>query len=198
MTASFVALSGCDDNAVSTADPTVPTAASSSTSSTAPAPDVSAIPETIDEPYLNAVLAALDEVDGEATRIIKASKRIFPEAADVLNSIYSDEAVLIQTQNWADSIVRDPELGGVRPEPGNRRTTVERIIAASPTCVWLATKRDRSTVNVNPGPTRTTYIAMKPLDPSNDPNDVNRTAWMIVQEGLLSDGSEPPNPCPAS
>ncbi|MGQ0520824.1 MAG: hypothetical protein ACT4PX_06720, partial [Actinomycetota bacterium] len=82
-------LAACSGGGDSSADPTVPTAATTS-STPAPAIDVSVVPATIDEPYLNAVLAALDEIDGEATRIIVATKRFPPEAADLLNTIYSD------------------------------------------------------------------------------------------------------------
>lgn len=186
-------LAACSDGSGSSAEPTVPTAAS--TSSTTATPDVSIIPETIDEPYLNAVLAALDEVDGQATRMIKESKRFTPEAADLLNAIYSDSELQNQSDVWFASLGNDPDLKGLRPTPGNRRTTVARVIASSPSCVWLAVRRDYSLVNVDPGPSRTEYVALEPLDGSNDPKRVNRTAWMITADGYRQDGAEPSNPC---
>lgn len=75
-----VAVAGCRTSEGTPAEPTVPTAAST-TATTAPI-DVSVIPPTIDEPYLTAVLAALDEVDGEATRMIVGAKNITPASAD--------------------------------------------------------------------------------------------------------------------
>ena len=128
-----VAVAGCRTSEGTPAEPTVPTAAST-TATTAPI-DVSVIPPTIDEPYLTAVLAALDEVDGEATRMIVAAKNITPASADYLNAIYSDESLQRETDGWFESLADDPELLGVRPDPGNRRTTVERVIAAAPHCV---------------------------------------------------------------
>lgn len=188
---------GCSDGDGLAADPTVPTAAVTTPTSTTTVPDVSSIPATIDEPYLNAVLAALDEVDGQATRLIYASKKFTPEAADLLNAIYSDAAFEFEVQGWVVSLSDDAELRDVRPNPGNRRTTVDRVIASSATCVWLAVRRDYSARNVGTAPDRLEYVAMERLDVSNDPADTNPTAWMVTADGFRQDGQEPTNPCPA-
>ena len=188
-------LTACSGNGDSTADPTVPTTASPSSTSAKPAIDISVIPEKIDEAYLNAVLAALDEVDGQATRIIVATKRFPPEAADLLNSIYSDEEFDRQAELWFASIGHDPQLKGIRPDPDRRKTAVERIIAASPQCIWLAIRRDYSAVNFDPGPGETEYLALEPLDRSNDPKQSNKTPWMITYDGKLRDGMQPKTPC---
>ncbi len=187
-------LAACSGSGDSSADPTVPTAASTS-STTARAIDVSIIPEQIDEAYLNAVLAALDEVDGQATRIIVATKRFPPEAADLLNSIYSDEEFDRQAELWFASIGHDPELKGIRPDADRRKTAVERIIEASPQCIWLAIRRDYSAVNFDPGPDETEYLALEPLDRSNDPTQTNKTPWMITYDGKLQDDMQPKKPC---
>ena len=183
----------CSDGGTSTADPTVPTAAPSTT---APAtPDVSVIPATIDEPYLNAVLAALDEIDGQATRIIKSTKSFAKEAAGLLRAIYSTEAFDNESEVWFIALARSPDLDGIRPNPGNRRTVVERIIAASPSCTWLAVRRDRSAVNTDPNPDRIEYIALVPKEPAIDPAGSNPTPWMISADGFRDDTREPSKPC---
>ncbi|MGH9151039.1 MAG: hypothetical protein ACRD03_01255 [Acidimicrobiales bacterium] len=191
--AAALAVAGCTGSAGTSAEPTVPTAAPT-TPTTAPL-DVSVIPEVIDERYLAEVLAALDEVDSEATRMIVAAKNVTPAAADYLNAVYSDEEVDRQLENWYRSIADDLELKGIRPSPGNRVTTVERVISASPACVWLAVRRDYSAVNFDPGPEEIEYVALRPLDPTNDVRGVNPTGWMITDDVLLADGSEPRNRC---
>ncbi|HVM05939.1 MAG TPA: hypothetical protein VM242_12275 [Acidimicrobiales bacterium] len=191
-----VAAAGCSGGKATPAEPTVPTAVSTS-STTAPI-DVSVIPPTIDEPYLNAVLAALDEVDSEATRMIVAAKNLTPPAAEYLNAIYSDEAMRREADGWFESLADDPQLSGIRPNPGKRRTVVDRVIVASPGCVWMAVRRDYSARNVKAVPDRLEYIALRPLDSSNDPRKINPTAWMITTDGFRADGLEPSNPCPAS
>jgi hypothetical protein len=188
--------SACGGDGDDTADPTVPTAVS--TSSTAAAPDVSVIPEKIDEPYLNAVLAALDKVDGDAVRIIHQTKRFPPEAADRLNAIYSDQRFQIQADAWFEAIADDPQLSAIKPNPGNRKTTVERVISSSPSCVFMAVSRDQSANSVTPGPSSTQYVGLRPLDTSNDPKHFNPTAWMMTVDGFNPDGSEPKNPCDVS
>lgn len=189
-----LAVTGCTRSEGTPAEPTVPTAVSTS-STTAPI-DVSVIPPVIDEPYLTAVLAALDEVDSEATRMIVAAKNLTPAAADYLNAIYSDEEFTRQVDLWYASFAHDLELKGIRPSPGNRVTRIERIIDVSARCVWLAVKRDYSAVEFDPGPDRNEYVALQPLDRSNDLRGVNRTAWMITVDGFREDRSEPSNPCP--
>ena len=186
-------LAACSDGGGSGADPTVPT--SGSTSSRVEGLDVSVVPERIDEAYLNAVLAALDAVDGEATRIIVRTKRFPPEAADLLNAIYSDEEFARQAELWFASLSHDPALAGIRPEPGPRKSTVDRAIDISPGCVWMAIRRDYSAVNFVPGPEETRYLALQPLDRSNDPKQRNATPWMITYDGLLDDETEPSKPC---
>ena len=186
-------VAGCRASEGSPPEATVRTAPS--TSSTTASIDVSVIPSVIDEPYLNAVLAALDEVDGEATRLIYAQKKLTPEAVDLLNAIYSDDQTDRQAAIWLDEIVGDPELTGIRPDTGQRRTTVERLISASPACVFIEVRRDYSRVAVDGTPGPLEYLALRPLDSSNDPEGRNRTAWMITADGYREDGAEPSDPC---
>lgn len=193
-------LPACRDGATTTEpDPTVPTAVPSSTSSTAPAaPDITVVPAIIDEPYVNAVLAALDEIDGRATRIIVSTKSVPKEALTLLQAIFGTEQFLLESGSWLESLRQDPQLTNVRPDAGARVTTAERIIAASRSCIWLAVRRDRSGVNVDPGPSRTEYVELRPVDRANDPGGFNRTPWAIVDDGRTEDDSEPANPCPGS
>lgn len=156
------------------------------------------IPMRVDEAYLNAVLAALDEVEGEATRLIYASKRFTPEAAALLNAIYSDEESDRQSNGRLSALANDPELRAIKPNPGNRKTTVTRIITAKPVCVWMAVERDHTLDSVTPATPRAEFLALRPLDKANDPKGRNRTAWMIASEGFNPDGSEPGDPCGSS
>lgn len=190
-------LAACNDGGTDDPDTTVPTAVSSSTSSTAvAAPDITVVPATIDEPYVNAVLAALDEIDGRATRMIVATKTVPEEALGLLRAILGNDEFLIESREWVDALARDPQGTGFHPNPGNRLTTVERILTRSPTCIWMAVQRDRSKVNIDPGPVRTEYVALERLEASNDPTRTNATPWAILVDGLAADGSEPANPCP--
>lgn len=185
----------CSDARPSEPDTTVPTAAPTSSSSTlAPPPNVAVIPSAIDAAYVNAVFAALDEVDAQATRIIKRTKRVPPEATDLLRAIYGTAELEGQVDAWYTSIAEDPELQRIH-DPGRRRTTVERFITASPACIYAAVRRDYSQVAADPTPGPLEYVSLQPLDQANNPRGYNDTAWMITTDGYRDDGAEPRNPC---
>lgn len=189
--AALLASSACSDGGDSSvAEPTVPTAAPSSSTSSAVA-DIATIPEVIDEPYLNRVLAALDEVDGKATRVIVQHKDLVPEAAEILNSIYSDEEFTRQADVWLAALDQDPDLTSGSPEVIGRTSAVDRIIGSSAKCVWLAVNRAYPQTGPHPARNQTEYVALQPLDRSNDPKRHNPTAWMIIADGFREDGAEP-------
>lgn len=190
---------GCTGGGATPADPTVPTAASTTATTTSTTTvGIATIPAVIDEPYLNRVLAALDEVDGMATRVIVAHKELVPEAAEILNAIYSDHEFTEQVDVWLNTLGRDPQLSGIRSDPGPRQTTVERLIVSSPRCVWLAVRRDYSATAAASTRASTEYVSLRPKGASNDPTHRNPTAWMIHVDGFNEDGSEPENQCAGS
>ncbi len=70
--------------------------------------DPYAVPATIDIPYLNRVFAALERINGDATRLIVAAKRITPEAAALLHAILTDEEFKDRSEIWNDEIEAGP------------------------------------------------------------------------------------------
>lgn len=192
-------LAGCSRDGDAGADTTVPTAPrTTSTAASTVLPDIATIPAVIDAPYLNRVFIALEHVETEATRVIAEAKGVPQPAAEILNAIYSDDWFQVVVSNWAKQLADDPQLQGLKRPFGDRRTTVRRLISASPTCVWTEVERDYSQTDTNPGPVSSEYVELRPLDRSNDPNHRNPTAWMIAADGFRRDGAEPANPCPAS
>lgn len=189
----FVLLAGCTGGQAAAPDPTVPTRPA--TVPTTATPDVSKVPVSIDAAYVTAVLAALDEVDGRATRLIVSAKKVTPEAVDLLQAIYSHQQLENELAIWVSSIADDPGFTGVLPNPGSRRTAVKEILAVRPNCLWLAVGRDYSKVNVVPGPDRTEYVALQPIDRVDDPGHVNPTPWTMTVNGLRRDGTPPSSPC---
>lgn len=199
-----LAAAACNGGGESGADPTVPTApptsstaVTTSTTPTTAVPDIATIPPVIDAAYMNRVLAALDKVDTAAVRVVMETRTVPPAAAELFNSIYADESFSVKVDSWLSALQRDPDLKGLRRPLGDRHTTVERFITNTPTCVWMAVKRDYTRSDVAPPPTpRIEFLALKPLDANNDPRDHNATAWMITADGTNVDGSEPANQCP--
>lgn len=186
----------CNGGGDKTADPTVPTrpptsGATDSTATPVAGADVAAIPVVLDELYLNRVLAALDSVEREAVRHIADAKNLNAPAVELLGSIYSAPALANETDAWLTELERDPALRSTPADTPGRTTVVDHVISSSPTCVYIAVARSY----MQTGVARIEYVGLQPLDQRNDPKNHNPTAWMIVKNGLLSDGGQPEDPC---
>lgn len=76
----------------------------------------------------------------------------------------------------------------------NRLTTVTRLITATSTCIYAQVVRDFRPV----GGTRSgvvDWVGLWRRTVLDDPVRHNPTPWFYVIDGILPDGSEPPNPC---
>ena len=173
----------------SSAGATVPKA----TSTTTPA-DPYAVPPTIDAAYLNKVFAALERVDGDATRAVVASKDFVPDAAKRLRAIYAEEEFKEQVDLWLDIVIKK-QFDRFNTPPGDRSSVVEKVMTGRPDCVYVAVRRDYAAVAVTPPAADVEYVALRPADDGRDPFELNPTPWMISSEGYRSDGAVPRDPC---
>jgi len=188
----FAASAACSGSSADKASPTA-------TVATEPAPttttDPYAVPATIDITYVNQVLAGLDRVMGDVTRLVVRTRTIPPEAYDRLKALYPDDERL---QRSIDSFQRDlrQDLSGYRAEPGDKTSTVTQLITATRACIFTEVARDYSKVGTTPLPALDVqWIGLKPLDTNRDPSGYNPAKWVFVYEGFPPDRSEPPNPC---
>lgn len=162
--------------------------------------DPYAIPPVIDAAYVNRVLAGIDGVVSDVFRLVIEKKSIPPEAVTRVETVYQhpeDMHFLLSglQQNLATN------FEDYRPVPGNRKSTVERLISASGSCVFVEAFRDYSEqlVSADDDVRRVaSWIALAPKDPAADPARYNPTPWVISLEKLRSDGPQPPSPCAAS
>jgi hypothetical protein len=158
-------------------------------------PDPFAVPPVIDEAYVNRVLAALDQADGDVLRMVVSTKTIPPEVIERLKALYVGEELL---QLQVDVLQSDlfNRLDGYKPVPGNKRTNVTRLITARPSCIFAEVSRDFSEVAVSPDPRLAKqWIGLVPMDSTLDRRAYNRTTWIYIYEGFPNDGSEPEDPC---
>jgi hypothetical protein len=153
-----------------------------------------AVPALIDDAYINRVLAGLDSVMGDATRAVVRTKTFTSEAYDRLRAIYSDNSLL---QLVVDAV--EEEIGksfsGYKPNPGNRLTTVTRVLTAQPDCIFVRVQRDYSAMSPNPGSPDPQWVALRPLERTRDPRGYNRTSWALIYDGFSRDRTQPENPC---
>ena len=153
-----------------------------------------AVPAVIDVAYVNRVLAGLDAAMGDVTRLLIRTKTFPPEAYDRLKALYGDNSWL---QSKLDAFQHDLERGFVnyRPTPGNKISTVERIITASRDCIFAEVRRDYTAVTATPPPSNPQWVALKPLDRLRDSGAYNTTGWAFVYEGADAGSLQPSNPC---
>ncbi|MEA2973796.1 MAG: hypothetical protein QOG82_2254 [Actinomycetota bacterium] len=153
-----------------------------------------AVPAVIDEAYVNRVLAGLDQAVGDLTRLIATSQALPPEVLERLRSIYIDEDQFqFEIQLFQSSLGRGFE--GIRPDPGNRVTTVTELIHVAVECVFAKVDMDTSAVATTPNPAfRTRWIAIAPL-PDERIALGNVTGWGLIYEGFGPDGTAPSDPC---
>lgn len=184
---SALAVSGCqgagDDGDIRT---TVPTAPPTSTTT-----QVSyKVPATIDVPYIEKVMAALDHVDGEAARRAAAQRRLDEEFFEHYVAIYTDKYFSLVQRAWLE--IAGNGFGLLADAPGDPRTVVERVLVAKPNCVLFQAKRDYSSqLNGPDADVEPRYVALVPLPAQRNVGGRNPTPWIMSMDGRNSDGSAP-------
>src|SRR4051812_29229667 len=133
-------------------------------------------PPVIDAAYVNRVLAGLDGVYGDVTRMVVSTKRLPPDALARLRAIYDDDAAL-QLKLDAIQTVGLTQLAQLRPNPGNQVTTITNLITVRPKCVFASVNRDFSQLVANPAGVDHLWVAIVPLNPAHDPDHYNLTSW---------------------
>lgn len=178
---------GADKGAVGA---TVPTTARVTTTT-----DPYAVPPVIDIAYVNRVLAALDAAVGDVTRLVIRDRSVSPEAKDRLSALYLGEYLQLTLDSYDQEL--QGGLQGARPNPGNRKTTVSRLISATPGCIFVEASRDFSAVSTNVDPALSRlWVGLKPV--SAEQAGLNPTHWSYVVDGFSQGRTQPENPCVAS
>jgi hypothetical protein len=174
------------------ADPVVPVPTAPAETTTTAAPDPFAIPEVIDEAYVNRVLAELDEINGDAVREIVSRGAIPFESIERIRAIYNDPEY--EQQSDGLRVLLEGEPTRLKAPPGNRKTTVIRLVRAGAKCIFAQVKVDFADVVVSPPPTVADEFQALILERTQlgaDPKGLNRTSWSIRHDEVLLGGQQP-------
>ncbi|HEX2047984.1 MAG TPA: hypothetical protein VHF27_09475 [Acidimicrobiales bacterium] len=156
---------------------------------TAPAPPLNEEEATVDR-----VLVGLDGVVGDLQRMLVKDRQLTPEVVDRLQAIYTGPELL----NQIDAFRADLASGLARYEdvPGNRVTTVSRLITYFPMCVFAEVRRDYSPITQGPAlKPASLYVILVPKHEDDDPRRLNPTPWAMLYDGVQEDGSPPDDVC---
>lgn len=181
-----------DDDGGGSTPATQPAPPTTTTTIIQPA-DPYAIPEVIDEAYVNRLLAALDQIDGDILRRVVASEGIDAEVPKMLRAIYNDPQYDEELEGIRRVLGRG--LEAFRRPPGNRKTTVERLVEARSDCVFFEARTDSSEVLkvVAPEPQgELELLTLRPKQKGADPSGVNPTPWSVANAEVIERGAVAP------
>jgi len=143
---------------------------------------------------VNRILAGLDGVMGDLQRILVRERRITPEVTERLKAIYAGPELL----NHIDAFRKDVAdgLSGYKDPPGNRVTTVSRLITVGPICVFAEVTRDYAPVTAGLPPRPSSlFVVLVTKTEADDPRQLNPTPWTMLYDGVQDDGSQPEDIC---
>ncbi|MGH9166189.1 MAG: hypothetical protein ACRDZW_11880 [Acidimicrobiales bacterium] len=154
-----------------------------------------AIPEVIDEAYVNRILAKLYSIDGDVVRKLVA-RTITPADFKLERAIFNDPQYDVELEVLRRDLNRSAE--GLKQPPGNRKVRVRRLIAVDKQCVVAEVTVDFADVVDNPpadNPNKVNFIALQPTQPDADNENINPTPYSISDAEMLDLGKLPDRPC---
>lgn len=189
-----LAVAGCSgrvDDAARGPTATVRNEPATTTTSVVP---VDQVPGVIDVAYVQRVIDALDQVEGDAVRALVAAKAPDGEFHDGIRAIYLDPQFDRVQASYGRSVAQG--MVELRADPGDPVTSIDRLIKTTGDCVFAAVTRNFGALLKEP-PTvhKPGYIGFGLKQPERDPARRNPTAWMIGFDGTTASGKEPRNPC---
>jgi hypothetical protein len=168
--------------------PTVdPSTSQASTTSTVPAPttttvpDPVSIPPTIDITYVNAVLAQLNHVYGNARRIEVQTKFLPKSIPPLLRAIYGDPQYARELSVFSQALVGN-SLSSIVDSPPDPVSSVTSLAANKSTCLQISVSINDAAASTSPVPTLALFVVLRPKIETNDPSNINPTPWAITYE----------------
>ena len=156
--------------------------------------DPFAIPDEIDEDYVQRVLDVFASIEGDALREIAASGMYTPEADELYASIYAEGVLQDHRDVWSHTMGADPDLAFLEREPLDREWSLEDLLEIGEQCLVLRYGWDRNPSNVTDEDLVSLFLHVE--SDNERAGSVNPTGWVIQSMGSLPDGeAEVPSLC---
>jgi hypothetical protein len=177
----------------SSPDPPSPARQAAPASPARPA-DPYAIPVVITPAYVDKVFAALNHVDGDASRMLVARRAVTLGVTTILRSIYNDPLFSEQVKIRSQSV--QAPIPGLRHPLGDIRTSVVQLISSSPTCIFARTTSDYAGVLVDPGPPAgSEYFKLTRTQVGANAGHLNPTPWSLTFNAAFLKPTPVPDQC---
>lgn len=180
-----LALGACTRGDGRGTDPTIPTRPVVTS-----AADPYAIPGVIDAAYVNRVLAALNQIDGDFIRLLVQTRTLGPGARTLVRAIYNDPEFDVEVRS-----LETLDFSLAKQPPGNRKSSVTEVVTASASCILAKVRSDYSAVVVTPEdqPGKVEVVTLRPKQAGADPQSLNPTPWAYAHLGLIGVDEAPPD-----
>ena len=185
-----LAASACGSTPHHGGDPTTSpsTGAASTTTSTSlqavtttTVPDPVHIPAKIDVPYVNAVLAQLNHVYGNAQRIEISTKFLPKTIPPLLRAVFADPQYSRELSVFSQAL-QGNTLSQLKPNAPDPVAKVANLTAASLNCIEAKISIEDNAAISAPSPPLDLYVVLRPKISQHDPGSVNPTPWAISYE----------------
>lgn len=168
--------------------------ACSSGGASAPPPTAAPAAGAEETATIDRILAGLDGVMGDLQRTLVRERRITPEVTERLRAIYVGPELLNQIDAFRADVANG--LVGLKDPPGDRVTTVSRLITVSPICIFVEVTRDYAPLTAGAPPRPASlYVVLVTKSEGDDPRQLNPTPWAMLYDGVQVDGSQPEDVC---
>ncbi|MDE3204762.1 MAG: hypothetical protein KGQ66_11115 [Acidobacteriota bacterium] len=191
----LLVLVGACSSGAHRSDPTTTSSTAAPATSTAPVtPNPYVVPPVITPAYVDAVFKVLNHINGNAVRLLVASGAVTPQALSYLRSIYGDPLYSKEVTLATSSLKGD--LANVRKPPGDVVTTVQRLIHASSSCIFVEISENYNAVLYRPGtPPSSGYWGLKEKSSQDDPHGLNPTPWVLFFNAVYMSPTVIPDQC---
>ena len=159
---------------VTASSASVPTTSTVAPTTTTVAINTSVVPAVITVAYVNAVLAQLNHVYGNAVRLVVKTGTIPPAAVADLQAIYSGQQYQDELRIFSIQIVNG--LQNIKSDPGDRVFTVERFIQVTQACISLVVSANYSALTSSPAAPAVAFVWMTRSSQA-DAKSLNNTEW---------------------
>ncbi|MGH9077157.1 MAG: hypothetical protein ACRDY0_06860 [Acidimicrobiales bacterium] len=152
------------------------------------------VPAVITVAYVNAVLAQLDQIYGDATRLLVSTRALSPVVAADLRATFNDPAFGAAVNTFIE--LASKPFHNFRPNFGNRQTTVLQLITDTNVCIFAQIETDYSNVDVTTVPDAgTEFLTLRPKQAGADPIFLNKTPWAISNDVSYQTHTEEADQC---
>jgi len=180
----------------STVPPTTVPAATTTTvpATTTTVPDTNVVPPKITVAYVDAVLAQLNHVYGDAVRASVKADKVTHQAVRYLQAIYNKPLGAEERRVFAETIAGG--LQNARRMPGDPISTVQKLVYTSPSCIYVRVRTNLDPVVIHPvAPAADEFMGLQRPAAGGDPG-ANHTPWILFFDGVTETPSNVPNQCP--